>query len=152
MIKVSQGLMASVTCGHLALNPRWKIDFAMNTCSTSVVLLQLSSAGSRLGRFWATRVRSSGRDPRVSPAFAVYTAVRLRLWVVLFLMPEGGDVVTWADSYSSVLLVSGRGTVGLEGGLLLCHSGSVRRCQSDEERGHHPFWWSCWCHDCIKPT
>lgn len=151
--------MASITCRvnfwiyfsfpHFAWIQDEKWIIVMDTCSTYVIFLQRSSAGSRLGRFWALRVWSSGRT---SPVFAVYTAIGLRLWVVLFLMSEGRDVVTWADSYSSVLLVSGRGTVSLEDRLLLCHSGLVRRRKSDEDRRHHPFWWSCWCHDCIKPT
>lgn len=134
---------------YFALNPRWN---RFNTCSIFVVFLQFSSSGLRLGRFWALRVQSSGRGPCASPSLAVYNAIRLSLRAVLFLVFEGGDTVTGIDSYSGVLHVTSRGTVGLEGGLLLCHSGSVRRRQSDEERGHHPFWWSCWCHDCIRNT
>lgn len=166
MLKFSQALMPSVTCmvnsEHISgkfyfsalfvSNPWWKIDLVMNTCSTSVVFLQISSAGCRLGRFWALRIWSCGRGLRASLVLALYTAITFRRWDVLFLTSEGGDGVTWADSYSSVLLVSSQGTVGLEGGLLLCHSGSVRRRQSDEERRHHPFRWSRCCHDCIKPT
>lgn len=127
--------------------------FCLSTCSTAVISLQLSSAWSRLEWFWALRVCSLDRGPGVKPTFAARYALRLCWWGVLLLMSEGRDGVTWTDSYSCVLLVSSRGSVGLKGRLLLlCHSGSMRSHQSDEARGHHPFWWSCWCHDCIKPT
>lgn len=158
MLAIKRAQVASVTCRvkfkiyfrlskhFFALNIE---HFVMSTCSTAVISLQLSSAWSRLEWFWALRVCSLDRCPGVKPTFAV----RLCWWGVLLLMSEGGDGVTWTDSYSCVLLVSSRGSVGLKGGLLLlCHSGSMRSRQSDEARGHHPFWWSCWCHDCVKPT
>lgn len=130
----------------------YRSQHIMNTCSTFIVLLQFSSAGPSLDGFWVLRGQSLRWDPRASPSFAIWAAIRVSLWVVFFLASEGGDTGAWTDSYSGVLDVTGRGAVGLERGLLLlCHCGSMRRRQSDEERGHHPFLWSCWCHDYITP-
>lgn len=81
-----------------------------------------------------------GRGPHAGPPSDACALMRLSLRVVAPLKPGGADAVSGTDSSGSALRVSGRGAVGLEGGLLLLrHGGSAGSRQGDEDGGHHPF-------------
>lgn len=128
-------------------------DSLINTCSFAVAFLWVSSAGLQSCGLWALRIKLWDRAPRRTPSFVIQALVSPGLWAVLFLTSGGRrDAVARMNSHGRVLGVTSRAAVGLESGLLLCNSGSMRRCQSDEEGRHHPLLWSCRCHGCIRPT
>lgn len=127
-------------------------DFLTNTCSFTVTFSWFSSAALGSCGLWALWRKHWGRGRCRTPSSAVWASLSPGLWAVLFLTSGRRDAVTGMNSHGRVLCVNGRTAVGLENGLLLCHSGSMRRCQSDEEGRHHSLLWSCRCHGRMRPT
>lgn len=74
-----------------------------------------------------------GRGSRARPPPGVSALMRLSLRVVASLRPGELDVVAGTNPGGSVLWVTGRRAVGLQGRLLLGHGGSVGRSQGDED-------------------